>query len=176
MQGNLRANVHPEQSKRCNLTQTNFPRSHPHAKQQCHLFCVTVFLPRVPANCPLHPHCPAPYCGLKKLCVSYGHHYEINCFQKHHLKAGVLTTALNCPYFTAKNALMETKSYCIKNKFSSKEEGIEMPSALLLVPIQLLKMNVKLTAALPPSCFLLHLIACSKVQPESLGNQRILPL
>lgn len=51
-----------------------------------------------------------------------------------------------------------------------------MPSALLLVPIQLLKMNVKLTAALPPPCFLLHLIACSKVQPESLGKQRTSPL
>lgn len=71
---------------------------------------------------------------------------------------------------------METKSYCIKNTFSSKEEGIEMPSALLLAAIQLLKMNAKLTAALPPLCFLLHLIARLKVHPESLGKQRISPL
>lgn len=71
---------------------------------------------------------------------------------------------------------METKSYCIKNTFSSKEERIEMPSALLLAAIQLLKMNAKLTAALPPLCFLLHLIARFKVHPESLGKQRISPL
>lgn len=51
-----------------------------------------------------------------------------------------------------------------------------MPSALLLAAIQLLKMNAKLTAALPPLCFLLHLIARFKVHPESLGKQRISPL
>lgn len=56
---------------------------------------------------------------------------------------------------------METKSYCIKNTFSSKEGGIEMPSVLLLAPIQLLQMNAKLTAALLPPCFLLHPIALS---------------
>lgn len=51
-----------------------------------------------------------------------------------------------------------------------------MPSALLLAAVQLLKMNAKLTAALPPPCFLLHLIARFKFHPESLGKQRIPPL
>lgn len=97
---------------------------------------------------------------LKKLYVCIAsHHFEINCFQNCHLKADVLTTAFNCPYSTAKNALMETKSYCIKNTFSSKEGGIEMLSVLLLAPIQLLQMNAKLTAALLPPCFFLHPIA-----------------
>lgn len=56
---------------------------------------------------------------------------------------------------------MEAKSYCIKNTFSSKEGGIEMPSVLLLAPIQLLQMNAKLTAAILFPCFLLHPIALS---------------
>lgn len=51
-----------------------------------------------------------------------------------------------------------------------------MPSALLLAAVQLLKMNAKLAAALPPPCFLLHLIARFKFHPESLGKQRIPPL
>lgn len=51
-----------------------------------------------------------------------------------------------------------------------------MPSALLLAAVQLLKMNAKLAAALPPPCFLLHLIARFKFHPESLGKQRITPL
>lgn len=56
---------------------------------------------------------------------------------------------------------METKSYYIKNTFSPKEEGIEMPSVLLLAPIQLLQMNAKLTAGLFLPSFLLYPIALS---------------
>lgn len=56
---------------------------------------------------------------------------------------------------------MKTKSCCIKNTFSSKEGGTEMPSVLLLAPIQFLQMNAKLTAALLPPYFLLHPIALS---------------
>jgi len=66
---------------------------------------------------------------------------------------------------------METKSYCIKNTFSSRDGGIEMPSVLLLAPIQLLQMNAKLTAALLHSCFLSHHMArYPKVHPEFLGK------
>lgn len=48
---------------------------------------------------------------------------------------------------------METRSYYIKKKKISEERGIEMPSVLLLAPIQLLQMNAKLTAVLLPPCF-----------------------
>lgn len=122
-------------------------------KQHYHQFCV-LSLPSW-GVCQLAPCILTTQllgCGSEEtVCFIHLSLWEINCFQKCHLKAGGLTTAFNCPYSTAKNVLMETKSYCIKNTFSSKEEGIEMPSALLLAAVQLLKMNAKLTAALPPS-------------------------